>query len=76
MQLLSRYFRSASFYIKISNVTEDLVLQLLKYRNIDKTVGIGNLSGKFLKDGANILAKLISEICSLSIKYYLFPADC
>ena len=44
--------------------------------NINKAAGIDNLSGKFLKDGANILAKPISELCNLSIKYSLFPTDC
>ena len=43
-----------------SNVTEDFVLKLLKDMNIDKAAGIDNLSGKFLKDGANILANPIS----------------
>ena len=60
---------------KFSNETEDLVLQLLKDMNIDKAAGIDNLSGKILKDGANILAKPISELCNLSIKYS-FPTDC
>ena len=60
---------------KFSNVTEDHVLQLLKDMNVDKAAGIDNLSGKFLKDGANILAKPISELCNLSIKYSLFPTD-
>ena len=59
-----------------SNVTEDFVLKLLKDMNIDKAAGIDNLSGKFLKDGANILAKPISKICNLSIKYSVFPTDC
>ena len=54
---------------KFSNVTEGLVLQLLKDMNIDKAARIDILSGKFLKDGANILAKSVSEICDLSIKY-------
>ena len=44
--------------------------------NIDKAAGIDNLSGKLLKDAANILAKPISEICNLSIKYSVFPTDC
>ena len=60
---------------KFLNVTEDHVLQLLKGMNVDKAAGIENLSGKFLKDGANILAKPISELCNLSIKYSLFPKD-
>ena len=61
---------------KFSNVTEDHVLQLLKDMNVDKAAGIDNLSGKFLKDGANILAKPISELRNLSIKYLVFPKDC
>ena len=61
---------------KFSNVTEDLVLQLLKGMNIDKGADIDNLSGKSLKEGANILAKPISELCNFFIKYSLFPTDC
>ena len=45
-----------------SNVPEDFILKLLKDMNIDKAAGIDNLSGKFLKDEANILAKPISKI--------------
>ena len=44
--------------------------------NIDKVAGIDNIPGKFLKDGANILAKPISELCNFCIKYSLFPTDC
>ena len=61
---------------KFSNLTEDHFLQLLKDMNVDKAVGIDNLSGKFLKDGANFLAKPISGLCNLSIKYSVFPKDC
>ena len=50
---------------KFSNVNEDQVLQLLKDMNVDKAAGIDNLSGKFLKDGANILAKVLN--------YVIFP---
>ena len=57
-------------------MTEDHVLQLLKDMYVDKATGIDNLSGIFLKDGANILAKPISELCNLSIKYSVFPKDC
>ena len=57
-------------------MTEDLVLQLVKDMNIDKAAGIDNLSGKFLKDGAIILAKPISKLCNLSKKYSLFPTGC
>ena len=43
---------------------------------MDKADGIDNLSGKFLKDEGNILAKPISELCNLSIKCSLFLTDC
>ena len=43
--------------------------------NKDKAAGIDNLSGKSLKDGVNILAKSISELCNLSIEYSIFPTD-
>ena len=59
-----------------SNVTEDVVLRLLNEMNTDKAAGIDNLSAKFLKDGAVILAKPISKICNLSVKYSIFPTDC
>ena len=43
--------------------------------NKDRAAGIDNFSGKFLKDGVNILAKPISELCNLSIEYSTFPTD-
>ena len=58
------------------NVTKDFVPKSLKDMNIDKAAVIDNLSGKFLKDGANILAKPISKMCNLSIKYSVFPTGC
>ena len=64
------------FKFKFSNVTEDLAFKLQNDMNPDKTAGIDNLSGKFLKDRASILAKPISKICNLSIKYSIFPTDC
>ena len=42
----------------------------------NEAVGLGNLSGKFLKDGATDLAKPISQICNWSIKYFIFLCDC
>ena len=57
---------------KFSNVTEDLVPQLLKDMNIGKAAVIDNLSGKILKDGGKILAKPTSERCNLSINIYFF----
>ena len=39
----------------------------------NKAAGLDNLSGK---DEATILAKPLSQICNLSIKYSTFPNDC
>ena len=43
---------------------------------ISKASGIDKLPGRFLKDGAKILSKSISEICSLSISHGIFPNAC
>ena len=48
----------------------------MKGLNSSKAAGIDNLSGKFLKDGADILARLISQLCILSIKLSSFPRSC
>ena len=46
---------------------------ILKGLNPSKTAGIDNLSGKFLKDSAHVLARPISQLCNLSIKLNSFP---
>ena len=77
---ISNYYQSLLDLLpskfKVSNVTEDFVLKLLKDMSTDKAAGIDNLSRNFLKDGKNILAKPISKICDLSIKHFVFPTDC
>ena len=57
-------------------VSEDTVLKILKNMDEKKAAGLDNLSGKFLKDGATVLAKPLSQIFNLSIKYSIFPKDC
>ena len=52
------------------------VLNIFKALNPSKAVGVDNLSDKFLKDGADILARPISQICNLSIKLNSFPRIC
>ena len=48
----------------------------MKDSNPSKAAGIDNLSGKFLQDGTDILAKPISQLCNLSIKLSSFPRSC
>ena len=55
---------------------EKKVLEVLQFIDISKAAGIDKISGRFLKDGANILAKSIAKICNISISSGLFPIDC
>ena len=52
------------------------MLNILKGLNPTKAAGIDNLSGKYLKDGADILARSISQLCNFSIKLNSFPRSC
>ena len=54
-------------------MSEEAVLKQLQDLDESKAAGLDNLSGK---DGETILAKPISQICNLSIKYSIFPPDC
>ena len=42
----------------------------------NKAVGIDNLGGRFLRDGAKVLAKSITELFNLSIEKSTFPDAC
>ena len=56
--------------------TEKKVLEVLQFINIPEVAGIDKISRRFLKDGANILAKPIAKISNISIFSGLFPSDC
>ena len=58
------------------NFLKYLQKNILKSLNLSKAVGIDKLSGKFLKDGAGILARPISQICNLSVKLSSFSRSC
>ena len=51
------------------------ILKLLKQLNPAKSAGIDNLTGKFLKEGAPVLASIITDLVNLSISLSLFPDD-
>ena len=57
-------------------MSQETVLKHLQNLDENKAAGLDNLSGKFLKHGATVLAKPTSQICNLSIKYWIFPSDC
>ena len=52
------------------------ILKLLKQLNPVKSAGIDNLTGKFLKEGAPVLASPITDLVNLSISLSLFLDDC
>ena len=59
----------------IESSSEEKVFKIMEKIGISKAAGIDKLSGRFLKDGAEILSKPISEICNLSIsRYFLMLA--
>ena len=62
--------------LRFNFVSEETVLKHLQDLDGNKAAGLDKLSGKFLKDGATVLAKPISQICNLSIKYSTFLSDC
>ena len=54
-------------------ITEDITKKLLYCLDVSKAPGIDEIPSRFLKDGAEILAKPISDIINLSIKLSTFP---
>ena len=53
--------------LKFSEKSREKVLNILKVLNSSKEAGIDNLSGKFLNDYTNILARPISQLFNLSV---------
>ena len=51
----------------LATVSENTTLTILKNTNVSKPAGLDSLSGRFLKDGAEVLAKPITDLCNLSI---------
>ena len=43
---------------------------------VSKAADINNLSGRFLKDGAEVLSKPIGDLCNLSVTSKKFPNFC
>ena len=57
-------------------VSTEYILKILEHLDISKAVGTDNLSSRFLKDGAKIIALPIAQICNLSISSATFPDYC
>ena len=48
----------------------------MKNVELNKAAGMDNISRRFLKDGADILAIPVTQICTLSIKLSHFANNC
>ena len=55
-------------------VSHESVFKILKNLDISKVAGVNNLSGKFIKEGPNVLAVLITQLSNLSSNCRLFLA--
>ena len=79
MKSVENYYDSFDFgenKLEFKKVSQESILKTLKNLDINKASGIDNITGKFLRDGAKILALPISQICNLSITTSSFPDDC
>ena len=57
-------------------IDQSVVLNLLNNINCSKAPGLDNLSGMFLRDGADVLSTPITELINLSISSCTFPDKC
>ena len=62
--------------LNFQTVQSNTIFNLLQSCNVNKTAGIDDVSDRFLKDGAGVLAIPITQICNLSIKLSHFSKDC
>ena len=60
----------------LNETSENKVLKIIKSIEISKGAGLDRLSGRFLRDEAEILSRPISEICNFSISRRVFPDTC
>ena len=60
----------------LATVSENTILTIFKNTKVSKAAGLDSLSGRFLKDGAKVLAKPITDICNPSITSGKVPDSC
>ena len=56
--------------------TEKQIFKIIQNIKVFKAAGVDKLLERFLRDGADILAKSVSALCSLSISRRIFPNAC
>ena len=61
---------------RLQPTNHEAILKLIEGINPAKSAGIDKIGGRFLKDGAQVFAKPITELCNLSIRLSKFPDKC
>ena len=77
-ETLSEYYKSLKLKneFQFSFVSVESVHKILINFDITKSAGNDGVTGVFLKDGAEILASPIAQLCNLSISTSSFPDNC
>ena len=70
--LTNTIYNQLRFHIIFAS-SEEKVLKIMANIENSKASGVDKLSGRFLKDGGNILANPISAICNLLFSQGVFP---
>ena len=60
----------------LATAPKNTILTIFKNTEVYKAAGLDNLSGRFLKDGAKVLAKSITDLINLPITSGKFPDSC
>ena len=59
-------------YFRLASVSENSILTILKVTQVSKAADYNSLSGHFLKDGAKVLSKPITDLCTVSGSFLTF----
>ena len=75
---VANYYKNANSTNRLTfaHISRETILKILMNIDTAKSAGIDNLNGRFLKDGAEILASPIAQLCNLSIITSSFPDCC
>ena len=68
-------FNSKRNKFQLFNISEDVVKKNLFYVNTNKAAGMDQISAKFPKEAAGMLAYPLSRIIDLSVKLSVFPKE-
>ena len=76
--IFKRFYRKVfcqNLFLELSSVNEDFVLRELEKLNVSKSTGLDGIPSRFLKDGAQVLAKPITFLINMSITSGIVPDE-